>query len=128
MEKLWYLASPYSHADKWVREIRFQAISRVAGKLRVEKGIATFCPIAHSHPIAEWGGVPNTFDFWSSWDKPFEVACTGLIVAQLPGWAKSKGVNGEIASFTKAQKPVDNLIVSHWFTKAEWSMLEAGVV
>lgn len=130
MEKLYYLASPYSHADAWVREVRFRAVARVAGQLRTTRRIATFCPIAHSHPISEEliGVDPTDVDFWLSWDEPFERLCDGLIVAMLPGWTISTGVSREIPMFGKAGKPVEHLDPQKWFTSAEWAMLAAGVV
>ena len=128
MEKLWYLASPYSHPDAWVRELRFRAVSRVAGMLRKEEGIITFCPIAHSHPISEelTGVDPTDHDFWLSWDEPFEVLCSGLIVCQFPGWERSKGIAAEVPLFKAAGKPVVKRYPGRWFTAAEWAMLEAG--
>lgn len=128
--KLWYLASPYSHADKWVREIRFRAVSRFAGALRTEEEIFTFCPIAHSHPISEeLADVQATdYKFWLGWDKPFEDGCEGLIVCQLPGWKKSTGVGIEIPNFKGAGKPVIYRDPRAYFTAAEWAMLEAGLL
>ncbi len=128
-KSLWYLASPYSHKDKWVRELRFRAVARVAGRLQVDRKITTFCPIAHSHPVSEeiLGLVAATdVDFWLDWDEPFESLCEGLIVARLPGWEKSTGVSREMAQFEKAEKLVTMLNVREWFTNAEWAMLEAG--
>ncbi len=127
-EKLWYLASPYSHKDAWVRELRFRAVARIAGRLRAEHGLATFCPISHSHPISKeiLGLVdPTDHDFWLSWDEPFERLCDELLVAKLPGWEESRGVNREIVQFDKVGKPVTMLNVHEWFTLTEWEMLKA---
>ena len=130
MAELWYLASPYSHPDVWMRELRFRAVSRVAGALRKERELLTFCPIAHSHPISEelTGVSPTDHDFWLAWDHPFEAACTGLIVCMLPGWDKSEGVSVEIPLFKKAEKLVVHLQPRQWFTLTEWAMLEAWVI
>lgn len=126
---LHYLASPYSHKDAWLRELRFRAISRVAGALRKERGIVTFCPISHSHPISEelQGVDPTDHDFWLGWDNHFNTACAGLIVAMLPGWGNSRGIASEIELFRAASKPVEKLQSRKWFTGTEWQMLEAGI-
>ncbi len=128
MNELHYLASPYSHKDAWMRELRFRAISRVAGALMSERGIATFCPIAHSHPVSEElrGVDPTDHGFWLTWDNHFNHACTGLIVAMLPGWSKSRGVTSELSRFKAVGKPVEHLDPTEWFTPTEWRMLEAG--
>ena len=100
MQKLlYYLASPYSHSSAWMRELRFRAVSRVAGALRQERDILTFCPVAHTHPIAEELTDVSPIDtiFWLEWDKPFEKSCSGLVVCMLPGWDKSIGVTTEVS-------------------------------
>ncbi len=126
VDKLHYLASPYSHPDAWMRELRFRAVARVAGALRRDRGIITFCPIAHSHPISEelTGVDPTDHSFWLSWDEPFEHACASLIVCMLPGWEESLGVATELHLFAKAPaKPVSNLNPREWFSPGEWQML-----
>ena len=130
MTKLYYLASPYGHADAWVRELRFRAVSRVAGELRKTRGLLTFVPIAHSHPISEEleGVDPTDHEFWLSWDEPFEAACEGLIVCKLPGWAISKGIAEETPLFETAKKTIEYLDPQPMFSRAEWAMLKAGVL
>lgn len=129
MEELQYLASPYSHPDAEMRELRFRAVSRVAARLAVERGIMTFCPIAHSHPISEEMGrlkSPTDHDFWLRWDHPFEGMCVGMTICQLPGWTTSKGVGVEVTRFKAAGKRVVPLDPREWFTATEWRMLQAG--
>ncbi len=127
MDELWYLGSPYSHTDAWMRELRFKAVARVAGALRVERDIAIFCPIAHSHPISETLSPDfNTYDFWIGCDTPFIPACKGLIVCALPGWEGSKGLKMEIDLFKEEKKGVEVYTPRSLFTETEWAMLEAG--
>ena len=104
--RLVYLASPYSHPEKEVREARFRAVSRYAARLAKE-GIPVFCPIAHSHPWAEYGELDDVdHDFWMRVDEPFILLCTELWVLQLPGWEESRGVQAEVERFRQARKPV----------------------
>ncbi len=129
MNELYYLGSPYSHEDKWMRELRFKAVARVAGALRVKRGIAIWCPIAHSHPISEeLAGVdPTDHDFWLSWDKPFEAACKGLIICALPGWKESRGLQTELELFSDTRTKVVTEVYDpqKHFTGTEWAMLSA---
>ena len=90
-----YLASPYSHDDPKVREARFQAVCRVAGRL-MREGVHVFSPIAHTHPIALAGDLPKGWDFWAEFDRQMVQACEELWILRLPGWEMSTGVQAEI--------------------------------
>ncbi len=84
----WYLATPYSKYPEGM-DRAFQEASAVAGWL-LKKKIHTFCPIAHSHPISLYGGIPpEAHDVWPPAAKPFMVAASGLIVCMLAGWRES---------------------------------------
>jgi hypothetical protein len=87
-----YLASPYSHEDPRVREWRFRAAAWYASTL-MQRGWLVFSPIAHTHPIAEFG-LPKGWDFWKQYDEKFLDACGGLVVLCIDGWKESVGVRG----------------------------------
>lgn len=57
-----------------------------------------FCPIAHSHPIAEWMPLEKVMDghFWKEQDAPYLEICDELIVFMLDGWEQSSGMKHEI--------------------------------
>jgi hypothetical protein len=90
-----YLASPYNHADEEVRERRFHEVCYFASVL-MRGGVKLFCPIAHTHPIAEAGGLPKGWDYWGEYDKLMLAACSGLWIAPIDGWQESVGVAGEV--------------------------------
>lgn len=91
-----YLASPYSHPDPAVRIVRFQAACHAAAQL-MEAGAAVFCPIAHSHPIAEaMNGKHTDHEFWMKQDLPLLHRADGICVLMLDGWLDSRGVQHEI--------------------------------
>lgn len=92
-----YLASPYTHPDKQVRQERYLAACRKAAELMLQ-GEVMFCPIAHSHPIAECmpDGKAVDGDFWKKQDAPYIELCDKLIVYMLPGWEASSGIRHEI--------------------------------
>ena len=101
---LWYLASPYSKYPAG-REQAFRDVSRVALEL-IERGVNVFAPIAHSHPIETAGTATQSPDFWLKLDEQFMKNCVGMIVACLPGWEASYGVNYELRHFAEAEKPI----------------------
>lgn len=101
----WYLASPYSKYP-FGRGRACQDVCVAAGHL-IACGIPVFCPIAHSHPIAEHGGIdPVDCDLWLGLDEKFMEAASGLIVFEMTGWRESEGVQREIEYFTNAGKPI----------------------
>jgi len=95
---LTYLASPYTHPDPKVREERYVLACKKAAELMLA-GKVIFCPIAHSHPIAEQMPEGKAVDgaFWKHQDEPYMAMCDELIVYMLPGWDKSSGIAHEIA-------------------------------
>lgn len=101
-EFLWYLASPYSykHEDKAVvnkiLDARFRQVSADAADL-IRAGLRVFSPIAHTHPIAEYGTIDHgDHTIWLPADKAIFSRCNGIIVDMLPGWDKSYGVGEEL--------------------------------
>lgn len=106
MSRYIYLASPYSHPDRAVREARFRAACRAAAQL-MDAGQRVFSPIAHSHAIEEHGmGERRPADFWLRQDGPLLCCADELWVLMLDGWRESKGVQEEIRICELLGKPV----------------------
>lgn len=102
---LYYLATPYSRYKDGIWPA-YKVAARLAGRL-VAQGLNIYSPIAHSHPLAIYGGVdPLDHDLWMRIDAPFVSVCGGLIVGTMDGWRDSKGVTHEIGEFVRARKPV----------------------
>lgn len=96
MSELIYLASPYSHASPIIRERRFDAVCKAAGKM-MEEGKIVYSPIAHSHPISRTMDVsPVDHDFWLRQCFGMLPRCTKLVVLALEGWESSRGVAAEM--------------------------------
>ena len=89
-----YLASPYSHEDQSVREIRFQAACRAAAHL-INEGNVVFAPVVYGHPLAKQY-VPTD---WSAWEpfcrKQLSIA-DEVVVLCIQGWEDSAGIKEEI--------------------------------
>lgn len=101
--KLTYLAVPYTpmvaaseHMGQIIREERYFAACRAAACL-MKHGRVVFSPIAHSHGIDAFIEGRGDGEFWKRQDEPYLMACTELVVLELPGWTLSKGVAHEIA-------------------------------
>lgn len=91
-----YLASPYSHKDSDIREMRFKKVCQIAAKLMLQ-GDKVFCPIAHSHSIETIGmsrRLPGPF--WLNQDFSILKHAEILYVCMLPGWGESEGIKAEV--------------------------------
>ncbi len=99
-----YLASPYSHPDPAVRELRFREACRAAAAL-LRAGHAVFSPIAYSHPLVAHG-LPTDWSFWERHDREHLGRCDEVLVLMLDGWEESVGVREEIRIAREMGKPV----------------------
>jgi hypothetical protein len=99
-QKMYYLASPYSHPDDSVMEQRFLKAEWAAVEL-LKENIFCFAPIPYNHPWKKYD-VPGDWGFWEKFDKNFVLRCDAVLVLMLPGWDKSVGVGAEI-DFAKEQ-------------------------
>jgi nucleoside 2-deoxyribosyltransferase len=101
----WYLATPYTNYPDG-HEAAFREASANAALL-VRHGVPVFCPIAHTHPMAEHlPAEVQDHEFWMEVDAPFMAAAFGAIVLKMPGWQRSRGVSHEIDFFLNRGKPV----------------------
>jgi hypothetical protein len=100
-----YLASPYSHEDPEVMKARFEQVAKKASEM-MRRGDQLFSPIAHTHPIAQYG-LPTGWEFWEQFDRWFIENCDKVVVFMMPGWKESKGVQAEIKMAEEMGKPVE---------------------
>jgi len=101
-----YLACPYSHPNKRVRNKRFKAVNLAAGRL-MAKGHMVFSPISHSHPISEVCKLPTDWAYWEEFDRAYIVHSNRLVVLTLDGWRESQGVQAEIKIATELGLPIE---------------------
>lgn len=106
-----YLASPYSHPSSRVRCERYWAALQKAADIMAETGRSVFCPIAHSHPIAEHlpDELRHSFEFWMNEDLPILKQAEELWVYTMPGWQESKGVTREIETAIANNIPIRHI-------------------
>ena len=104
----WYLATPYSKYPDGIQAAFEDAATNTAALVR--QGIPVFSPIAHTHPVAVYGGIdPYDHSIWIPADKPLMEAAHGLLVCKMKGWEESYGIKVEIEHFEAAGKPVHYL-------------------
>jgi hypothetical protein len=100
-----YLATPYSKYPEGI-EVAFQDASRLAARL-MEIGVKVYSPIAHTHPLAIYGGInPLDHSIWLPFDEAIMAKSDALLVAKMPTWQTSYGIAHEISVFDKAGKPI----------------------
>ena len=102
---LYYLASPYSHKNTNIKNNRYNAVLYKAIDLTIA-GYIVISPIVHSHPMAERGKLPGSFDFWQRIDETLILRCDAVLVYMLNGWQESVGVTHEILFAEQNNKPV----------------------
>jgi hypothetical protein len=94
MKKIIYIASPYSHSDKHIRELRYLQVTEYCAK-QVATGNIVFSPITYGHILSEHVDMPTTFDFWSNFCLTFLNKCDEMHVIKLEGWENSIGISEE---------------------------------
>ena len=104
-KKLIYLAVPYSHSERKVREQRYNEVTQFAGEL-LKQGYFVYSPITHSHPIAYHVDLPKEFQFWRDYCLEMLRRCDELWVLCLPGWKESEGVMAEIKEAKRLEKEI----------------------
>jgi len=94
--KLVYLASPYSHKNDAIKEMRFVEAVKCCGWFMNQREDAHFySPIAHTHPIASKCSLPGDWTYWSSLDENTIARCNEIWILCIEGWKISTGVNAE---------------------------------
>ena len=99
-----YLASPYSHPNSIIREIRFHDACLATAQL-LRTGHSVFSPIVHGHPLVATG-LPTDWSYWEPFDRDHIERCDEVIVLTLDGWKTSIGVTAEIGIARELGKPV----------------------
>ena len=99
-----YLASPYSHPDPAVRELRYEIAGEVATRL-LHSGHLVYSPIVHSHPLV-LHGLSTGWEYWRDLDMAMLSRCQELLVLTISGWAESEGVQAEILAAKEMGMPI----------------------
>ena len=112
--ELIYLASPYTHPSSQMKQKRFEIVCSVAS-LMIKRGMMMFSPIAHSHPICQYGiDLSGEWEFWEKYDKSMLRKCTRMIVLMLEGWKESRGIAAETEYAKSLGMPIDYIDYDEW--------------
>lgn len=90
-----YLASPYTHDDPNVREVRY--LKAVAETVRLASlRHVVYSPVVHWHEVAKRHFLPHDASFWEYQNRSMLRLATALYILTLDGWQESVGVTQEI--------------------------------
>lgn len=103
---MYYLASPYSDPDPFIREERYLRAARVLANL-LEQKKWTFSPIVHCHELKKIVDLPYEHEFWLEYDCHILKRCSKLLVLRIDGWEKSRGVRMEMDFATANGIPIE---------------------
>jgi hypothetical protein len=103
-----YLGTPYTQYRDGLHPAFVCACKLVGALLR--NGIVAYSPIVHMHMVAHYSNLDLVdHEFWMAADLPMMQKADYMIVAQMEGWAKSKGIAAEVEFFERAGKPIWDL-------------------
>lgn len=102
-----YLATSYTRRSQ--RTVAFAEAASLCARLAL-KGVIAFSPIAHGHPMSEYGGIDFADgDWWLNFNAPFMAAASSMLVVHDAGWKESRGIAEEVKVFDAAGKPIFDL-------------------
>lgn len=96
-----YLASPYTHPNPLVQEIRAQQAAAAAAALK-RMGLHIFAPIPHGHALAKYG-LPGDYAFWKAFSRNMLSRCDAMLVLMIDGYDTSAGIKDEVDYFVDIQ-------------------------
>lgn len=102
-----YIASPYSHPLKEVRDMRYDLVTTHAATLKENYNLTMILPITMSAQMCEKNNsLKSDWDTWGFDDLKLLSKCSSLIVVQLIGWELSDGVEKEINAARESKLPI----------------------
>ena len=103
MASLIYLASPYSHRNPAVRELRYE-LARLTTAKMLKEGQAAFSPIVYGKSMENMIGTD--YVSWKQFNDAMLHAADEVHVLMLDGWRESKGVKYEVELANMLELPV----------------------
>ena len=102
-----YVASPYTHPDPLVREIRMLLVEQyVVRKVKNSPGEFYYSPIVYAHALGNRYELPKEVNFWHGFNLPSLMIAERIEILMLPGWKESKGVSWEIDEALELNKEI----------------------
>lgn len=94
--KVYYLASPYSHKNKGEVYRRYREQQRLHAALIQKYNALIIAPIEMCHMLSERFHMPTGYEYWKNRDRTLIEHSDGIIVCLMEGWKESVGVTDEI--------------------------------
>jgi hypothetical protein len=120
--KLYYLASPFSHANPFVQNVRYEMINYIAAQLTLD-GYMLIEPIGSCFDKSRKYELPGGYEYWKTRDRKLIEHSEGIIVAKMEGWSYSVGVTDEIVHAKELGLPVYMLDVNEFITPEVWNAI-----
>ena len=114
IDKVYYLASPFSDPDSIIQNIRFHDAVEVAYLLN-QQGYVLIEPINTGYPKYMNFKLRGDAAYWESYNHTLLDRCDGVIVAKLDGYDRSKGVREETFYARVKGLPVYYVDVERYF-------------
>ncbi len=111
-----YLATPYTeHADRGMADEACRMAAWWSGMLLAE-GISVVSPIVVGHHASAVNGVLHgrTHEWWLARCWPLLEACAGVIVPDIEGWRRSRGIALEVGRALELRRPVVLVAATDW--------------
>ena len=100
-----YLAQPYSHPKRVVREHRYECAMQACGQLFLRRR-HVYSPIVHWHNVAEFCELPTDYSAWMH-ENHYMLARSSIVcVLTLEGWKESHGLFHELKYAEKIGRTV----------------------
>lgn len=101
-DKVYYLASPYSHVERRVVDFRYKEQQRLHSALISKYKATILAPIEQCHNLTRNFDLPSGYEFWKKRDRKFIDMSDGIVICLMEGWKESVGVSDELA-YAKAK-------------------------
>lgn len=101
-----YIASPYSHQDKNIEQLRYELVRAYTAQC-LSEGLFVYSPIVHCHEITKHHNISGSYDFWQEYDNHMISISERFYVYMIDGWLESKGVKAEIEYAIIREIPVE---------------------
>ena len=93
-----YLATPYSHSDQGVKDLRYLKAMQIQHFL-LKEGLFVYSPIVSLHPLAHFYSLPGDAGHWLNFNTDMICLAESIIFALIPGYEASAGM---VTEFTIA--------------------------
>lgn len=99
-----YLASPYTHKDKKIMELRAKLTMQACASLFYQNFVV-YSPIVHWHFVAKECGLPTDHEPWLVQNEAMMKLMPTFGILRLDGWRESRGVGHEVGFTADLKKP-----------------------